>query len=116
MTRRPGTRATMPGRHVRRAPTDGRVAIVVADRGAGIAAADLPRVFDPYFTTKRGGTGLGLPIAKNIVEGLGGAIRDRQRSPARAPRFASSCPSGRCASDMTRPRIRFCSSTTRRKS
>ena len=27
-----------------------------------------------YFTTKRGGTGLGLPIAKNIVEGLGGAI------------------------------------------
>ncbi len=32
------------------------------------------RVFDPYFTTKRGGTGLGLPIAKNIVEGLGGTI------------------------------------------
>ena len=31
-------------------------------------------MFDPYFTTKRGGTGLGLPIAKNIVEGLGGAI------------------------------------------
>ena len=31
-------------------------------------------VFDPYFTTKRGGTGLGLPIAKNIVEGLGGTI------------------------------------------
>ena len=31
-------------------------------------------MFDPYFTTKRGGTGLGLPIAKNIVEGLGGTI------------------------------------------
>jgi signal transduction histidine kinase len=31
-------------------------------------------VFDPYFTTKRGGTGLGLPIAKNIIEGLGGTI------------------------------------------
>ena len=50
------------------------VAIVIADRGAGIDRADLPRIFDPYFTTKRGGTGLGLPIAKNIVEGLGGTI------------------------------------------
>jgi signal transduction histidine kinase len=51
-----------------------RVSITVADRGAGIDPADLPRVFDPYFTTKRGGTGLGLPITKNIIEGLGGTI------------------------------------------
>src|SRR5262245_6162659 len=54
--------------------TGSGVAIVIADRGAGIDRADLPRIFDPYFTTKRGGTGLGLPIAKNIVEGLGGTI------------------------------------------
>lgn len=53
---------------------NGYATIVVADTGIGIAAPDLPRVFDPYFTTKRGGTGLGLPIAKNIIEGLGGAI------------------------------------------
>ena len=53
---------------------NGRVAIVIADRGPGIDPAHLPHVFDPYFTTKRGGTGLGLAIAKNIVEGLGGTI------------------------------------------
>ena len=52
----------------------GRVAIVIEDKGVGISPADLARVFDPYFTTKRGGSGLGLPIAKNIVEGLGGTI------------------------------------------
>ena len=50
------------------------VTIAVADTGAGIDRTDLPRVFDPYFTTKRGGTGLGLPITKNIIEGLGGSI------------------------------------------
>ncbi len=52
----------------------GRFAIVVRDRGIGISPADLPRVFEPYFTTKRAGTGLGLAIARNIVEGLGGTI------------------------------------------
>jgi two-component system, NtrC family, sensor histidine kinase HydH len=57
-----------------RAGRDGGVTIVVRDRGVGIAADDLAHVFDPYFTTRRTGTGLGLPIAKNIVEGLGGSI------------------------------------------
>jgi signal transduction histidine kinase len=60
--------------HLSTRATSAGVSIVVADRGAGIATSDLSRVFDPYFTTKRGGTGLGLPIAKNIIEGLGGAI------------------------------------------
>ena len=59
---------------------DGHISILVADTGAGIASADLSRVFDPYFTTKRGGTGLGLPIAKNIVDGLGGTIARGQRA------------------------------------
>ena len=55
-------------------PATGRVAIEVRDRGTGIAADDLPRVFDPYFTTRRTGTGLGLAISRNIIEGLGGTV------------------------------------------
>jgi signal transduction histidine kinase len=55
-------------------PSGAGVVLVIADRGIGIAPEALNQIFDPYFTTKRGGTGLGLPIAKNIIEGLGGTI------------------------------------------
>ena len=50
------------------------MAIIVQDFGTGISAEDMSHIFDPYFTTRRKGTGLGLPIAKNIIEGLGGTI------------------------------------------
>lgn len=50
------------------------IVIAVSDRGPGIAPDALPRIFEPYFTTKRTGTGVGLAVAKNIVEGLGGRI------------------------------------------
>jgi signal transduction histidine kinase len=52
----------------------GRVSLRIADRGVGIRPEDLPQIFDPYFTTRRTGTGLGLPIARNIIEGLGGTL------------------------------------------
>ena len=53
---------------------DNRVVVSVSDHGLGIEPENLARIFDPYFTTRRAGTGLGLPIAKNIVDALGGTI------------------------------------------
>jgi signal transduction histidine kinase len=58
---------------------EGKIAIVVRDRGVGIPPEDLPRVFEPYFTSKRRGTGLGLAITKNIVEWLGGTVSAESR-------------------------------------
>ncbi|PYQ51377.1 MAG: hypothetical protein DMF78_13470 [Acidobacteria bacterium] len=56
-----------------------RVVIIVRDRGVGIEAENLPRIWEPYFTTRRGGTGLGLAIVRNVVDGLGGSIAVESR-------------------------------------
>ena len=50
------------------------VVVEIEDHGVGIAREDVARVFEPYYTTKRTGTGLGLPISKQIIDGLGGSI------------------------------------------
>jgi signal transduction histidine kinase len=48
-----------------------------ADTGPGIPAAQLTKIFDPFYTTKQGGTGLGLPVCLSIVKRLGGDLRLR---------------------------------------
>ncbi len=53
---------------------DALAVVTVTDTGPGIPADALPRIFDPYFSTKKGGTGLGLPTAKRIVEEHGGRL------------------------------------------
>jgi len=69
-----GSVATVRGVVLRTRRDSGRIVVTVRDWGIGIASEDVPHVFDPYFTTRRAGTGLGLPISRNIIEGLGGSV------------------------------------------
>jgi signal transduction histidine kinase len=50
------------------------VHVSVRDNGPGLSAEQRARIFDPFFTTKTKGTGLGMAIAKRIVEAHGGQI------------------------------------------
>jgi PAS domain S-box-containing protein len=69
---RPGRRSSVGARRVR---------IEIQDTGIGIAPADTERVFNPFFTTKDSGTGLGLALTHKIVEDHGGGI-DLRAAPA----------------------------------
>ena len=60
---------------IRSALIDGRdVLLEVSDTGTGIASGDMEHIFDAFFTTKATGTGLGLPLCRNIVEDHGGRL------------------------------------------
>jgi signal transduction histidine kinase len=56
---------------------DGEVVVTLEDAGKGIPAGDLPKVLQPFFTTKHRGSGLGLSIVKKITEAHGGALEIR---------------------------------------
>jgi signal transduction histidine kinase len=53
---------------------DRDVLLEVSDTGKGIAAEDMPHIFEAFFTTKATGTGLGLSLCRTIVEGQGGRL------------------------------------------
>jgi signal transduction histidine kinase len=59
---------------VRVTSLDGKVQVEVKDDGRGIPALVMPRLFEPHFSTRTSGSGLGLPISRQLVEAWGGAI------------------------------------------
>ncbi len=52
----------------------GKVEVAVTDSGPGVPAGVIDKVFDPFYTTKSGGLGMGLPISRTIIEAHGGKL------------------------------------------
>jgi len=65
--------------------------VSVADTGAGVAPEHLPRLFQPLFTTKPRGIGLGLAVARRLAEANGGTI-EAWSEPGRGSRFTVRLP------------------------
>ena len=60
---------------------DGKVVVRVTDSGAGIDAELIPSIFEPFFSTKERGTGMGLPVAKRIARMYEGSMEVENSSP-----------------------------------
>jgi signal transduction histidine kinase len=76
----------------------GWIRLTVSDTGAGIAPEAIVKLFDPFYTNKTSGTGLGLWISKRIVRDHGGTI-DVQSEPGRGASFVMTFP---CMADPER--------------
>lgn len=76
---------------VETSPRGEQVEISVQDDGPGVSAEDQPRIFDPFFSTKQRGTGLGLSVTQQIIREHGGELSCRSE-PGRGTRFVVTLP------------------------
>jgi PAS domain S-box-containing protein len=96
MSGQPGSRTVK----LRAGAVDGQsLAITVQDNGPGIRPEDMPRLFNPFFTTKRGGMGMGLAICRTTVEAHGGQL-SVQSTPGAGATFRLTLP---YSQEHTRP-------------
>ena len=77
---------------------DKGVKVSVRDSGTGIDEADKDRLFEPFYTTKSAGMGMGLAISQRIINALGGAIR-AENNPDRGATFSFTLPAASGARD-----------------
>jgi signal transduction histidine kinase len=69
------------------------VSVVFEDNGPGLSPSLAAQIFDPFVTTKEGGTGLGLPLCRQILAGHGGSVSAQNREDSqRGAHFALSFP------------------------
>ncbi len=79
---------------IQAAQVDSKVVIVIRDTGPGIPEEVLPRIFEPGFTTKPAGTGIGLSVVRSVVERYGGEVKV-QSEPGKGTAFKLILPAGR---------------------
>jgi signal transduction histidine kinase len=82
---------------IRTAVVDGMITVEVEDDGIGLTDDQLPRMFEPFYTTKPGGMGLGLAICQTIVSAHDGSVTV-SRNASRGTTFSFSLPA-RAASE-----------------
>ncbi|NTV49710.1 MAG: hypothetical protein HGB32_02685 [Geobacteraceae bacterium] len=76
-------------------PSEGIAVVQIIDQGSGIAEDKLSHVFEPFYTDRKGGTGLGLALVKHFIENMGGTVQ-----------IWNNCPPPGCTVEVCIPRYR----------